>query len=218
MTQKIHGDLEVTGNLTVGGSAPGGGMTLLLELSINSNGPTTVETSASYIHSNPHHGSMRIINGARMRWEPSVAFDPLSMWDATNYEIVAQENGKYILFIPAMTMGTLDVGTYNYTALFIKRSGSSDYVPYAVDRIYDSSTGVESKPQSPTAACVLELEAEDRVRVGLLHRSGGQWTTAAVPFFGHSGAVVRAAPNSAGPAVQTDLQHIVLCKVTEAEA
>ena len=34
MTQKIHGDLEVTGDLTVGGSAPGGGGEDDLELAV----------------------------------------------------------------------------------------------------------------------------------------------------------------------------------------
>ncbi len=167
MTQKIHGDLEITGDLTVGGSAPGGGAELVLELESTGSPPNMVGTQ-----SHPMMTGMKC--GMSGYFNLSVVKDEGGIWSEANDEMTVTESGYYRFCIPPFHVGQLAYSEQpvnaNGLAVMIKRSGSSDYIPYMLGGVSDVENVLGApfiqKAHLDGVDATIELVAGDKVKIG----------------------------------------------------
>lgn len=127
MAQKIHGDLEVTGDLTVGGSAPGGGMTLLVELTLNALGP-------SWGTQAPSLGQVMSVS-----LTPTEVSDESGLW--SNHKFTAPDDGVYVFEMESICVGK-PVGT-------MLHGGVVDSVGIRVNETVDYVASADSHRRSP---------------------------------------------------------------------
>jgi len=163
MTQKIHGDLEVTGDLTVGGSAPGGGgPNLVLQLrGSTSVGPSTT-VSSSY---------SAYVVGKRGIYNLIAIVDESSIWDTANDEFTIGASGKYLLTTPCFKGQRVNSTIVYGFCAFIKRSPSEEYVPYFIQSCSTCETASGHLRFTPASSVILEFEAGDVVRLGTMNKT-----------------------------------------------
>jgi hypothetical protein len=154
MTQKIHGDLEIVGGLTVGGvpvpgEASGGGLTFLGELEIQS---SCLENNITGLGS----GSVGHYPAKCGQWWP-VKVGTFAEWDDIMGTFTAPDDGHYLFIFPPMILGDISTGldVRMGTCLVV------DYVAYNVILRRDNSNY-----RHPAFVVTMELSSGDNVLFG----------------------------------------------------